>query len=152
MQQITWTQECDKCLGRGLYIGMGERDGVAVVCYLCKGTGELHRAVAYTPFTGRRPSPEVVRVFAVNPGIVLTPAAKGGITGVEWYKQSHSAFEPGREAREFFCPAWWYQYADHTKKPDFPECIKIGSFTDCPEFSQKARCWERWDAKEANNG
>jgi len=30
---------CPSCKGTGLYIGMGERDGAAVVCHTCKGTG-----------------------------------------------------------------------------------------------------------------
>lgn len=32
--------ECNACKGTGLYVGMAERDGAAVVCYTCKGTGK----------------------------------------------------------------------------------------------------------------
>ena len=32
--------ECQACGGTGLYKGMAERDGAAVVCSCCNGTGK----------------------------------------------------------------------------------------------------------------
>lgn len=44
--------ECQDCRGTGLYSGMCEGDGEAVVCLGCNGSGcqEIH----YTPYSGRK--------------------------------------------------------------------------------------------------
>jgi hypothetical protein len=44
--------ECGACRGTGLYRGMAEPEGVAVICLTCKGTG--CKELTYTPFTQRR--------------------------------------------------------------------------------------------------
>jgi len=44
--------ECKSCRGTGLYRGMAEPEGVAVVCLTCKGTGCAE--IEYTPFTERK--------------------------------------------------------------------------------------------------
>jgi len=43
---------CDSCDGTGLYTGMCERPGTAVVCVRCNGTGCAK--ISYTPFTQRK--------------------------------------------------------------------------------------------------
>ena len=37
---IEFDCECESCKGTGLYVGMAEREGSAVVCHTCKGTGK----------------------------------------------------------------------------------------------------------------
>jgi hypothetical protein len=49
--------------------------------------------------------------------------------------------------RNYTCPAWWYQSADYTKKPEWEECIACGSFSECKNFSNKEKCWEKFDAE-----
>ena len=44
--------ECGACSGTGLYRGMAEPEGVAVICLTCKGTG--CKEMIYIPFTRRR--------------------------------------------------------------------------------------------------
>jgi len=44
--------ECRSCGGTGLYQGMCEGKGRAVVCLGCNGTGR--DIIVYKPFTGRR--------------------------------------------------------------------------------------------------
>jgi hypothetical protein len=44
--------ECDSCGGTGLYCGICEPKGAAVVCLGCDGTG--CREIQYEPFTVRK--------------------------------------------------------------------------------------------------
>lgn len=39
MKKIEMTIECPHCGGAGIYAGMAEGDGTAVVCNQCQGTG-----------------------------------------------------------------------------------------------------------------
>jgi hypothetical protein len=44
--------ECHSCSGTGLYSGMCEPRGTAVVCLTCSGTG--CEKIRYVPFTSRK--------------------------------------------------------------------------------------------------
>lgn len=47
--------ECDSCTGTGLYSGMCEGPGVAVVCLRCRGTGRVElRVKTFERRRGRR--------------------------------------------------------------------------------------------------
>lgn len=48
----TINYECEDCRGTGLYSGMCEGPGVAVVCLGCEGSGRA--SFVYKPFTGRK--------------------------------------------------------------------------------------------------
>jgi hypothetical protein len=146
---IEFDQTCPCCTGTGLFVGMAERDGAAVVCHDCNGTGCQHTKIGYDTFEGRRDRPGVRRVWAVNPGICIgTNLGQyhlddfGGMLYRDW--AAGQPFPPGSEMRKFTCPAWWYQSADYTRKPDWPEC-KLGRFSDCSSYRDKAGCWQRWD-------
>ena len=145
---IRWTQECNSCKGTGLYIGMAERSGSAVICHNCKGTGRLDREIKYHPFTGRNERTEDIgKIFQTSAGMVLGGMMQGGITPEEFEEDPAKAKEPGREPRDYICPAWWYQSADYEKKPEWDECKILGSFKDCVHFPNKDKCWVRWDAE-----
>jgi hypothetical protein len=97
--------ECKDCRGTGLYAGMGERDGAAVVCHCCKGTGK--DKITYTEFTGRKDRVGVTRVFETNPGICvggLDLSEFGGMPIKEW--ESGLPFPKGSEMRKYVCPSW----------------------------------------------
>lgn len=68
--KIIWEAdvECTSCGGDGLYAGMCERNGAAVVCHRCKGTGKEHVRHEYKPFTERKKSTTVKRVFKTAGG------------------------------------------------------------------------------------
>ena len=145
-QKVTVDAQCEACRGSGLYVGIGERDGLAVVCRECRGSGM--RPVTYTPFTGLRLRHDVRKVVQNNPGVVLIPElTRGGVGYQEWLERPESAREMGREVREFYCPAWWHLGAGSGLMPQWEECIKFGSFPACPSFEEKERCWERHDAE-----
>jgi hypothetical protein len=149
MPIIEFDEECKSCAGTGLYIGIAERDGSAVVCHNCKGTGCHHYKYEYAEFRGRKVAGRVKRVYEVNPGICIGTGNGlkhedfGGIPFGEW--QAGGKFGPGTENRRFTCPAWWYQLADYSKKPGWHECLCCGSFDRCEHFPTKDACWERWD-------
>ena len=148
---MKWDQECKSCSGTGLYIGFAEKDGASVICNKCKGAGKQHQYFEYTEFTGRKDNSKATHVFAVNPGIgvdngKITP---GGVSKEEWMADSRSPFQPGNELRQHTCPAWWYQSADYNKKPDWKECLGVGTFARCQYFPTKHKCWERWDKENS---
>lgn len=146
---IEFDEVCKSCKGTGLYSGMGERDGAAVVCHTCHGTGRHHFEYDYEEFKRRSSPPKsVVRVYRVNPGIGIGEGKGhrltdfGGIPIKAWL--AGGEFPPGTEDRGHTCPAWFYQSADYKKKPDWATC-GFGSFCDCDSFKNKEKCWERWD-------
>jgi len=140
---------------------MAERDGAAVVCHTCKGTGCQHLRVEYEPFLEQQPSPaSVKRVYRVNPGIVIgrgkngeyALADFGGVPVADWHRDPSCVNRPGTENRQFTCPAWWYQTAEYALKPDWNDderkCHGIGSFSSCKHFHEKAGCWAKWDREQ----
>ncbi len=139
---------CEPCKSTGLYVGMGERDGAAVVCSRCKGTGKAKYRHEYSDFTGRKEREGIRHVVAVNPGICIGEGRGlkledfGGMSYEDWKKGT--PFERGMENREYTCPAWWYQSFDYKRKPKWDDC-GFGSFSACPSFQGKAKCWERFD-------
>lgn len=72
--KILWEAdiECVACGGDGLYVGMCERDGAAVICHRCKGTGRQHVKHEYTAFTKRKTNPEIQRVYNAAGGYCIS--------------------------------------------------------------------------------
>ena len=147
--------KCQSCKGTGLFVGMAERDGWAVVCHKCKGKGHHKHRFVYEEFDGRVPRDNVVQVLEVNPGIVVglqgsgrmfTHKSFGGMSYEEWAKGE--SFPQGSENREFCCPASWYQSADYDRRPEWEECIGAGAFSNCSRFRGKVGCWERFDSND----
>lgn len=144
-KKIEIKRECPTCSGTGLYTGVAEKEGAAVICHGCKGAGFDTFRMTYHEFTGRKKRDGVTRVYATNPGIGLkSGAVSGGVPVEQWERDCDSPFAPGAEMREETCPAWWYQSADYSKQPKWKECTH-GMFIKCPHFENKRACWERWD-------
>jgi hypothetical protein len=150
---IEFDQRCRSCKGTGLYVGIAERDGSAVVCHTCRGTGCEHTTIEYDDFEGREMRAGVVRVYEVNPGIVIGRGPDGqyrledfgGQPFASWW--NHAPFGHGSENRRFTCPAWWYQTADYKRKPEWSGCVGVVAFSRCPHFADKHTCWQRFDAE-----
>lgn len=149
MKVIEFDEKCKSCEGTGLYIGVAERDGSAVVCLTCKGTGCHHYKYEYEDFTGRSGRPNVKRVYEVNPGICIGEGNVhkltdfGGIPYDAWLRGEK--FTKGTENRKFTCPAWWFQSANYKEKPHWDECDIFGLFSRCEHFHSKEKCWKRFD-------
>ncbi len=69
--RIEFDEQCKPCNGSGLYKGMAERDGYAVVCQNCGGTGKHHFVYEYEEFTGRKDRDDITNVIQCNPGIAV---------------------------------------------------------------------------------
>ena len=143
--------QCKPCSGTGLYAGLGERDGAAVVCHTCKGTGKFHHVFEYEDFTGRRRHAGTLWVVQTNPGICVGTGNGhrfedfGGMSYEDWL--AGKLFTAGSEMRGFTCPAWWYQSADYDLQPKWKEC-GWGLFSACQHFANKYACWERFDREQ----
>ena len=148
---IEFDHICPSCKGKGLYVGLAERDGSAVVCHTCKGTGCKHTRIEYDDFEGRIESTDVTRVIKCNPGICVGTGKDGQLQLSDFGGQSYEdwkagkRFPSGSEMRRFTCPAWWYQTANYDLKPHWDECLGCGVFSNCEHFATKDECWARWD-------
>jgi len=151
MHVIVYDQKCKACNGTGLYIGLAERDGAAIVCHVCGGTGKHHVKIEYEDFIARLPHRKAEHVFQCNPGICIGRGTLeeyklsdfGGMSYQDWL--NGKAFERGMENRLFTCPAWWYQSADYELKPKWDECCGCCRFAGCKHFKKKDECWKRFD-------
>ena len=74
MPTIERIVQCKSCSGSGVYVGMCERDGAAVVCHVCEGTGKCNYKFEYQEFTGRKKREDVTRVYKQGYGFVIAPA------------------------------------------------------------------------------
>lgn len=148
--------ECRSCKATGLYRGMAERDGFAVVCGTCKGTGSEKIEIDYIEFKERKESGNVKRVLLCNPGIMIgineergfTYESFGGIPYDDWQNLKNPKKFPSKtEDRNHTCPAWFWQTADYKRKPDWGECYDLfgTSFNKCKYFKEKDKCWKRFD-------
>lgn len=149
-------RECESCKGTGLYLGMAERDGSAVVCHTCKGEGHYEETIRWTEFKRLKGQKGVRRVFAAARGICIGEGTVegrklrledfGGLDYDLWLAlKNKTKFPEGTEMRQFTCPAWFWQTVDSDKKPDWKECQHFGSFSKCPHFVIKNSCWEKYD-------
>lgn len=150
---IEFEQQCDSCGGTGVYVGMAERDGSAVICRTCEGTGKYYFKYTYEEFTEKKIKTGIKRVYQNNPGIGIGEKEGtckledfGGMSYEDWF--AGKKFKKGMEMRKYTCPAWYYQSADYKKKPNWEECIGIGSFSACLSFKNKEKCWEKFDKGE----
>lgn len=143
--------QCKSCKGTGLYVGMCERGGAAVVCVICEGTGQT--TLEYDTFEGRKERDDISWVLEANPGIVIGEGKDlqfrdfGGMTYLAW--KNGRFFNRGLEMRNFTCPAWWFQAAASDKPPRWDECVGPGgSFPNCDHFEQKEKCWRFFDCEQ----
>jgi len=151
MKKIEFDEQCPSCKGTGLFIGYAERNGAAVVCHTCKGTGKYHFVHEYEEFESRKIHPDAARVFETNPGIGIgtgnghTLEEFGGMPVQDWLEGK--PFPPNSEMRKYTCPRWWFQLANYQKCPDWDECYTaLGcSFSQAKCFAHKDKCWKRYD-------
>ena len=148
--------ECPDCEGTGLYVGLAERKGAAVVCHTCKGTGKTK--YHYNDFTGRKKKENVVRVFAQSCGYVHTAEdyvgsnetiafSKGGCTYEEWLNGA----DP-KPVKDLYCPYIWdNRGTGNEPRKRCAEGIKgFGYISNCQFFSDKASCWVEYETLKNN--
>lgn len=144
MTRETIEGECSACQGTGLYVGFAEKDGAAVVCHHCRGSGKMN--LEFRRFTGRKKREGVQRVYATNVGIWVTPSVPGGVSFSAWESGEEDPYAPGNEMRDHACPFLWYQAVDYEKRPSWNRCMGYGGgISKCKHYPDKDLCWARWD-------
>ncbi len=145
--------KCQSCNGTGLYVGMAERDGAAVVCYTCKGTGKYHHKFTYEEFSGRVKCDGVTRVYKTTCGFVHTPEdvevdgkmiefSKAGVSYGDWL--TGCAPLP---VKTLYCPKMWTGQrwdSEACKK----HCLVGCSINHCPNRKNMPECWEEYETSE----
>lgn len=148
-KRITLDIACKACGGTGLYVGMGERDGAAVVCHTCQGTGK--DTFSYEPFTSRKPAPASVASVHVARGYLLgdSPKCNGGMPADQW---KPGATVPADE--QLYCPylythQGWCAKPEPTTYSDQMEAPLLGGqrISDCKHWADKGDCWRLFHAE-----
>ena len=147
--------ECQSCNGTGVYVGMGERDGAAVVCRRCSGTGKFKYSFTYKDFTGLKKREDVTRVYLDGYGYCLAPKKidfdKVGWVDLTKEGVSYEEFLEGKRPehiRTFGCPMLCDQGACHRLEgfQDKAGCDCLGMrIVNCPKYSNRSRCWDIFD-------
>lgn len=146
--------KCQSCDGTGLYVGLAERDGAAVVCTTCKGTGKYHHKFTYDEFTARIKRDDVKRVFKTSCGYVQTPDdvevdgktiefSKSGISYEGWLTGGQPL-----PLKSLYCPKMWtgQQWNSETCEK---HCRCGTSINYCPNRENMAKCWDEYDNRKA---
>ena len=156
MKKIEMKVECPSCKGTGLYNGMGEAKGVAVICYKCKGTGAFMYSYSYNDFTGRKLREDIKRVYlsGMGYGISLGKINFNGIGEIDMDKEgiSYPEFLNGKKPqhiKKLGCPMRADQSACHDINGFVDECNKLNGgwislITDCKNQHNKEQCWSRF--------
>jgi len=147
--------ECDECKGTGLYVGMAERDGAAVICNRCDGRGKVIIKQTYTKFTKRKVRKNVKRVYQTCGGFVISAndvTTKEGITikfsnaGVD-YKDWLNGESP-KPIEDLMCP--YLHTGQELQSKDVNDLYKTkcskylawGNITSCKCYKDKHLCWK----------
>lgn len=137
--------KCSACRGTGLYVGFCERDGSAVVCYKCNGSGKFHHKLAYELFTERIRRDDVKRVFLQTCGYVHSAEDHEGIEfskGGTSYKDWLEGGDP-KPIKSLYCPLLWTNQRWKTDK-----CLWGGRISQCKHWENKAKCWEEYEKEQ----
>lgn len=157
---LTGEVACNSCDGTGLYCGMAEKKGAAVVCNHCKGTGKVSIRQTFEKFKTRKKREGVKRVFETSGGYMLAAddvTTQEGETihfsryGVE-YKEWLDGAKP-KPIEELHCP---YQHTGQGLQSDDvndlykTRCSKNlgwGMITNCKCRGDMAKCWKIYNGK-----
>jgi len=145
--------ECSACKGTGLYVGMAERDGAAVVCRVCKGTGCGIVKLQFNKFKGIKKRDDVVRVFDNSCGFIISAKnvvvdnkqinfEDAGVTYDEW-----QAGKTPLPIKDLHCPfLHTCQMLDREGKLYTSRCREglrgFGEITKCKYYPNKNECWK----------
>jgi hypothetical protein len=150
--------ECPACRGAGVYVGMAERGGAALVCYKCKGTGAYQLKIEYEEFTGRKERPGVKRVYLSGYGYVIAPKKLDirniGEVDLSLEGVRYEDFINGKTPEHIetlACPMLADQSACHAIKGFTDGCEKLHGgtllglrLTSCNYYPNRSECWKRF--------
>ena len=151
--------ECPACHGTGLYQGMCEQDGCAVVCTKCDGKG--YTTFQYNEFTGKKVKEGIKRVFGKTCGFVHGPedykCEDGTVLHFSQYGCTYGEWLDGKEPRpmeELVCPYVYYNKGIGSEPLDkCRENLELGMrIPECKCYKDKDECWQEFHRKEGYNG
>lgn len=151
--------QCPSCNGTGVYIGMAERSGAAVICNNCNGTGKYHYKYSYEEFAGIKKREDIKRVYKSGYGfeIALGELYFKNIGSVDMNKEgvSYDEFLDGKmpdHIKMLACPMLADQRECHKIRRFVDGCNELNgssllgrSIYDCKNQSKKLDCWERFN-------
>jgi hypothetical protein len=163
MKKIDMYIECHSCVGTGLYSGMAEGKGAAVVCNRCNGTGRFHYEYSYKEFTGRKELPGIDRVYLSGYGYMIGTGKINfsGVGRVDMDKEgvSYGEFLSGKmpeHIKSLACPMLANQSACYDIKGFIDKCNELSGhyfsrITDCTYQRNKSLCWKRFYDEQKKN-
>jgi hypothetical protein len=148
--------QCDSCGGTGLYVGMAERTGAAVICVNCKGTGKVHIKETYKEFTERKKKKDVKRVYETAGGYCIThkdiTTPEGKIIHFSNFGVDYNGWLRGEKPlpiEELHCP---YQHTSQELQTNDVNdlyknrCNKYlslgGYISNCQGRKEMRKCWD----------
>lgn len=153
--------ECSSCSGTGLYVGMAERKGAAVICRNCEGTGKVDFSRTFKKFNGKKKREDVKRVYDGSHGYVISaedcivdgkiiPFSKAGIDYDGWFVEGKEPLP----MKFLVCPyAHTDQFLQTIDKNNLYKhrCNKgtsLGStIRKCKFINDKETCWKIYDGE-----
>lgn len=139
--------ECSQCGGTGLYQGMAEKDGAAVECYICNGSGKKDIEIKYKLFNGRKIKENVNRVYKTAGGYCITDKdtenvkfSQYGISYQEWLDNKKPI-----PIYDLHCPLQHYGQGtiigEWLKDKVCPNSLMM--ISKCNNRLHKTECWEK---------
>lgn len=149
--------KCKSCDGTGLCVGIAERDGAAVVCTTCKGTGKFHHKFTYEEFTERAKRSDVRRVFKTSCGFIHSAddvVVDGETIPFDTAGVSYERWLTGNEPiplKTLYCPKMWtgQRWDSETCKK---HCCCGTSINHCPNRANMAQCWDEYETTQPPSG
>jgi len=157
MKTIEMKIECQSCKGTGLYCGIAEGEGTAVICNKCNGSGAYNYKFKYNDFTGRNKTKSVKRVYlnGTQYKIGLGIINYSGVGKVNMDKEgvSYDDFFSGAmpsHIKQLGCPMMADQGACHKINGFTDMCNDLNGgwldlITSCKNKCNASQCWERFE-------
>ena len=151
--------ECPDCKGTGLYVGMCEREGAAVVCNKCGGEGYMY--LNYNKFTGKKVREDVKRVFKKSCGYVHGAldytTEDGRVIHFSEYGCSYDEWMKGVEPKpmeELYCPYVYFNKGIGSEP--LSKCRENlpsygGRIAECKLYEDKLNCWKEYKKNKNKN-
>lgn len=150
---------CYSCDGTGLVSGAMERDGAAVPCILCLGTGSVD--IKYTAFDKRQAMGNITHVLPYTAISAVRRSQQIPARGTPYSVWQERGCCKGDEPRTIACPVEIYDrdvllFGKTAMKADTDWCLQVQpgsqrwgrSITRCPAYPFKAACWQAFDASD----
>lgn len=156
-KKIEMVIECPSCKGAGVFAGMGEGQGAAVVCSQCEGSGAYKYEFHYHEFTGKKIRDDIERVYLKGCGYKIGTGVidfgEAGAIDMDKEGVSYKEFLAGAmpdHIKALGCPMMADQGACHKIGGFVDECMKlnggwIGMIPRCANQCNKADCWRRFN-------